>query len=452
LLATGIFLLVGAGFGVSMPGLVKLPFSLFLALRFLRPKRTFVSVITIISVLGVTLGITVLIVVMSVMTGFSKTLQRAILGFEPHLRVVNGDLMQNWREVLPGLGKVPGVIGAAPYVTGAVLVERTNDDSQTTRTVQAIIRGINVAQEEQLVDLKKFVTGTTEMGSDEVILGRTLARELGVDIGDEVTIYAPGNISGLMASVKKHQANPGSKAPTLEDVVIPAPMKIVGVFSSGTNTFDSTFILMPLHMAQELYGLKDTVHGIAVKTRDPYHVERTQEAIETQFGGRLNTVSWYDENRARFDAIKMEKHVMFFILMFIVVVAAFSVMNTQITVTVQKTREIGIMKALGATPAQIVWVFLAQGMFVGVLGNITGLGLGLGILHYRNPFRDWLSDRLGIVIFPPSIYEFDGIPAEVVPADVAAICISAFVICALAAYIPARIASRLDPVKALRHE
>lgn len=437
---------------------MKAPFSLFLALRYLQPKRTFVSVITVVSVLGVTLGITVLIVVMSVMTGFSQTLQRAILGFEPHLRVLNGDLMQNWREVLPGLEKVPGVSGAAPYVTGAVLVEKADDARQTTRTVQAIIRGINVAQEEQLVDLKKFVTGTTEMGSDEVILGRTLARDLGVEIGDEITIYAPGNISGLMAALRKQRDTPGQKSPTLEDltkeggIVIPAPMKIVGVFSSGTNSFDATFILMPLHMAQELYGLKDTVHGIAVKTRDPYHVERTQEAIETQFGGRVNTVSWYDENRARFDAIKMEKHVMFFILMFIVVVAAFSVMNTQITVTVQKTREIGIMKALGATPGQIVWVFLAQGMFVGVLGNITGLGLGLGILHYRNPFRDWLSDRLGIVIFPPSIYEFDGIPAEIVPADVAAICISAFVICALAAYIPARIASRLDPVKALRYE
>ena len=437
---------------------MKVPFSLFLALRYLQPKRTFVSVITVVSVLGVTLGITVLIVVMSVMTGFSQTLQRAILGFEPHLRVRSGDLMSDWREALPDLEKVPGVIGAAPYVTGAVLVTRADDTQQTTPTIQAIIRGINVAQEERLIDLKKFVTGTTEMGSDEVILGRNLAGSLGVEIGDSITIYAPGNIGGLMAALRIHRDNPGSKPPNLDDltkdggIVIPAPMKIVGTFSSGTNSFDSTFILMPLHMAQEIYALKDDVHGIAVKTRDPYDIERVQEAIERQFGGRFETLTWYDTERARFDAIKMEKHVMFFILMFIVVVAAFSVMNTQITVTVQKTREIGIMKALGATPAQIVWVFLAQGMFVGVLGNITGLGLGLGILHYRNPFRDWLSDRLGIVIFPPSIYEFDGIPAEIVPADVAAICISAFVICALAAYIPARIASRLDPVKALRYE
>ncbi len=441
-----------------MCALVNAPFSLFLALRYLKPKRTFVSVITVISVLGVTLGIAVLIVVISVMTGFDRQLQRAILGFEPHLRVVGGDFMRNWREVLPGLEKVPGIIGAAPYVTGAVLVQREDEERGQTRTVQAIIRGINIAQEEQLMDLKKFVTGTADMASDEVVIGQRLAEDLGVAIGDQVTIYAPGNIGTLVAELRRETEDPSVKPRTLADlkaeggIIIPAPMKVVGIFNSGTNSFDSTFILMPLHNAQELYALKDAVHGIAVKTNDPYHIERIQDAVDAQFSGRVGTISWYDENRARFEAIRTEKHVMFFILMFLIVIAAFSVMNTQITVTVQKTREIGIMKALGATPGQIVWVFLAQGMFVGVMGNITGLGLGLGVLHYRNVFRDWLSERLGIVIFSPSIYEFSGIPAEVIPRDVAIICISAFIICSLAAYIPARIASRLDPVKALRYE
>ena len=229
-------------------------------------------------------------------------------------------------------------------------------------------------------------------------------------------------------------------------------MKIVGLFNSGTNGFDSTYILMPLHNAQELYALKDMVHGIAVKTMNPYEIKAVQAAIDVAFAGGLGTVTWYDENRARFDAIRMEKHVMLTILMFLVVIAAFCIMNTLITVTVQKTREIGIMKALGASSGQIIWVFLAQGMFVGFLGNATGLGVGLGVLHYRNVFREWLSARLGIEIFPPSIYEFNGIPAEVVVGDVAGICLSAFVICSIAALVPAWIASRLDPVKALRAE
>ncbi len=437
---------------------MKVPFSLFLAFRYLKPKRTFVSVITIISVLGVTLGIMVPVVVLAVMTGFDRSLQRAVLGFEPHLRVVGGDFMRNWREVLPRLEKVPGIIGAAPYVTGAVLVERSDDARESTRTVQAIIRGINVAQEEQLIDLKKFVTGNLEMSSDEVILGHTLAEDLGVKIGDEITIYAPGNISGLVAELRKETDDPSAKPRNLADlkaeggIVIPSPMKVVGLFNSGTNGFDSTYILMPLHNAQELYALKDAVHGIAVKTSDPYHIERVQDAIDAQFKGSVGTVTWYDENRARFDAIRMERHVMFVILFFIIIVAAFGVMSTLITVTVQKTREIGIMKALGATPAQIIWVFLTQGMTVGLLGTAGGLGSALTVLAYRNDFRDWLSAKLHVVIFPPSIYEFDGIPAEIVPSDIAIICVSAFFICSLAAFIPAWLASRLDPVKALRAE
>jgi lipoprotein-releasing system permease protein len=449
--------LVATGFASSIP-LVKAPFSLFLALRYLKPKRTFVSVITCIAVLGVTLGIMVPVVVRAVMTGFERSLQRVILGFEPHIRVIGGDYIQNWREILPGLERTPGVIGAAPYVMGAVLVERSDETQHNTRTVQAVIRGINVAQEQQLIDLKKFVTGTIEMNSDEVIIGRTLAADLGVDIGDEVTIYAPGNISGLIQAIREDTDNPNAKPRTLKDlkadggIVIPAPMKVVGLFNSGSNGFDATYILMPLHNAQELYMLKDKVHGIAVKTNDPYHVEKIQQAIDDEFQGRIGTISWFDENRARFDAITMERNTMFIILFFITLVAAFGVMSTLITITVQKTREIGIMKTLGATLGQIVWVFLFQGMVVALIGTIAGLGSALLLLAYRNDFRAWLSEVLHKEIFPSSIYDLDGIPAEIVPSDIAVICVSAFIICSLGALIPSLLAALQDPVKALRHE
>jgi lipoprotein-releasing system permease protein len=429
---------------------VQAPFSLFLALRYLRPKRTFVSVITVISVLGVILGVMVLIVVISVMTGFDRALQRAILGFEPHLRVVNGEVMRDWREVLPQVEKVPGVVAVAPYVEGPVLVE--HDD----RVNPAMIRGIDVDQEQKLIDLKKFVIGKLDMPADSVIIGKELAAELNARIGDEVTIYAPGNIHGIMEEIRRENDDPKARPKTLaelkQDIVIPAPMKVVGLIDSGRNSVDSSFLLVPLFNAQELYDLKDGVHGLSVKTVNPYHVQEIQKLIDDKFDGHVFTRSWFDENRERFDAVRMERHVMFIILFFIVIVAAFGIMNTLITVTVQKTREIGIMKALGARTSQIVWVFLAQGMFVGAMGTVAGLALGLTALHYRNPFRDWLSERLHVEVFPAGIYEFEGIPAEVVPHDVIVICVGAFVICSLAALVPAWVAARLDPVKALRVE
>lgn len=428
------------------------PFSLFLALRYLRPKRSFVSVITVISLLGVMIGVAVLIIVISVMTGFDRTLQRAILGFEPHLRVTNGEVLQQWREMVPVIEKLPGVKGVAPYVQGPVLIEHEG------RVNPAIVRGINVDQERQLIDLDKYIKhgALEDMESDTVLLGRTLAADLGAAVGDEVIIYAPGNIRGILEEVRREGEDPAGKPRTLadikQDVVIPAPMKVVGLINSGTNAFDANFILTPLHNAQELYSLKDGVHGLAVKTDAPYNVRAIQDRLNDALDGKAYGISWIDENRQRFDAIRMERHVMFVLLSVIVLVAAFGIMNTLITVTVQKTREIGIMKALGARTGQIVWVFLGQGMVVGAFGTIFGLAAGLVLIHFRNPFRNWLGDVLGIEIFPAGIYEFDGIPAEVIPRDVAIICIGAFVLCSVAALIPAYLASRLDPVKALRSE
>ncbi len=436
----------------SIAAPVQAPFSLFLALRYLQPKRTFVSIITLISLIGVMLGVAVLIVVISVMTGFDRTLQRAILGFEPHLRVTNGEVMRQWRDLLPRIdaGKIDGVEGVAPYVQGPVLVEHEG------RVNPAILRGINVEQEQKLIDLKRYIVGSMDLSSDTVILGRTLAVELGARVGDEITIYAPGNVRGVIEELRREADNPDAKPRTLADlkgdIVIPSPLKVIGLINTGTNSFDANLLLVPLNIAQELYSLKDGIHGLAVKTNDPYHVLPIQERINDALDGHAFSTSWFDENHERFEAIRMEKQVMFIILSVIVLVAAFSIMNTLITVTVQKTREIGIMKALGATRAQIIWVFLAQGMVVGAGGTLAGLLAGLTALHYRNPFRDWLNRTFHLSIFPAGIYEFDGIPAEVIPSDVAIICIGAFLLCSVAALLPAWAAARLDPVKALRTE
>jgi lipoprotein-releasing system permease protein len=428
---------------------VKAPFSLFLALRYLKPKRTFVSVITVISVLGVTLGIAVLIIVISVMTGFDRELQRKVLGFDAHLIISNAELLRDWESLEEKIRKVPGVVATAPFVQGPVIVEFSG------RVITPKIRGIDIEKELKLADLRTMIReGTHDISSDQCLIGSELANELGVLLHDKITVYAPRNIGQVLELIERVRKDADDKAALdeLKEVVLPAELEVVGVFESGRYQYDSEYVLLPLYVGQELYGLQDEIHGLSVRTTDPYQLEPIENAIRPVLPPAAGISSWMDLNRQFFEAVRLERNVMFVILFFIIIVAAFCVMNTLITVTVQKRRDIGIMKALGATPGQIIWVFLAQGMIVGILGNVTGVALGMAIVRWRNEFKEWLANTLGIEIFPPGIYQFSQIPAEVIPKDVTIICLSAFVICALAALIPAWNAARLDPVKALRYE
>jgi lipoprotein-releasing system permease protein len=428
---------------------VKAPFSLFLALRYLKPKRTFVSVITLISVAGVTLGIMVLILVISVMTGFDQELRRKVLGFDSHLLINTETVLRGWRDVAEDVRKQPHVLAVAPYVMGPVIAEFEG------RRLAPKIRGIDPEQEQKVTDIKSaIVDGALDLDGDKVVLGQELADQLGVRVGDKLTVFSPGNLSEIMQELDKAEKDPSNQKTLseLREMILPADLVVTGIFKSGRYVYDAEFLLVPLHVGQELYGLGDDVHGLSVKTDDPYKAPEVKGQLLDQLPPPIEVETWIDLNKQLFDAIAMERNVMFFLLLFIVIVAAFGIMNTLITVTVQKTREIGIMKALGATTAQIIWIFLSQGMIVGFFGNITGLAAGMALISWRNEAKEWLANALGIEIFPRGVYQFSSIPAEVVPHDVAIICISAFVICSLAALIPAYTAARLDPVKALRYE
>jgi lipoprotein-releasing system permease protein len=432
-------------------GDLKLPFSFFLALRYLKPKRTFLSIITLISILGVTLGVTVLILVISVMTGFDRELRQKVMEFDAHILVTTDDILRDWRTLKTKIDNTPDVVATAPFIQGPVIVEFEN------RRLAPMIRGVDPAQEEKVIPLSKFIKeGKLDLEGESTLLGIELARKLRVKVGDKIIVYSPGNLGQILDEIKKLENAKGDaekKAVNqLREIVLPKELTVTGIYETGHYLHDSEFLLVPIYIGQELYNLGDALHGITVRTADPYGAERVKDSIEQFLEPPEFAQTWIDMNKQFFEAVRLERTVMFFLLFFIVVVAAFGIMSTLITVTVQKRREIGIVKALGANISQIIWIFLGQGTVVGLFGTLTGLGLGMTLIRYRNEFSHWLASTLHIEIFPREVYQFSEIPAQVVPQDVWIICISAFLICSFAALIPAYFAARLDPVKALRYE
>ena len=429
---------------------MKLPFSLFLALRYLKPKRTFVSVITLISVAGVMIGVAALIVVLAVMTGFDQELRRKVLGFEAHLVVGSREgVMRDWEPVREQLDHTQGIQATAPFVMGPVLLEFEN------QFMAGKMRGVLLASEQRITSLQEFVKmGALDLDGDKCVMGRELATSLGVTVGDKVLFHGPGNLREVMNELKKAEAkDPEAKSVgQIRQLIQPAELEVTGIFETGRYQYDAEFTLVPLHVAQEIYGLAGDIHGVTLRTRDPYWAETFKPELRKQLGEAFSVTSWIDQNKQLFDAIQIERGTMFVILLLIVGVAAFAIMNTLITVTVQKRREIGIQKALGARPGQVMWVFLAQGGVVGVLGILTGTALGFTMLAWRNEFRDVLSRVMGIEIFPKGIYQFSQIPAEIAARDVVTICAASFLACTVAGMLPALFAAWTDPVKALREE
>src|SRR5881398_2387997 len=394
------------------------------------------SIITLISIIGVMLGVMVLILVISVMTGFDRELRQKVIDFDAHILVTSEDVMRDWRALKTRIDKTPGVIATAPFVQGPVIVEFH------ARRLAPLIRGIDPKQEEKVIPLEKFIKfGKLDLEGESTVLGIELARKLGVTVGDKVTIYSPGNLGQVLDSVKKLENAKGDEEKKaideLRDVILPKELTVTGIFETGHYLHDSEFLLVPIYVGQELYGLGDALHGITVRTVDPYGAERVKQEIEKFLEPPQYAQTWIDMNNQFFEAVRLERTVMFFLLFFIIIVAAFGIMNTLITVTVQKTRDIGLMKAIGAKIPQIVGVFLGQGIIVGLFGTLMGLGLGMTLVRYRNEFNNWLANVAHIEVFPKQVYLFSKLPAEVVPRDVAIICIGAFLICCVFAFLPA---------------
>jgi lipoprotein-releasing system permease protein len=414
-----------------------------LALRYLRPKRTAVSIITLISVVGVMLGVAVLIIVISVMSGFDRELRAKILGFNAHLKVFRtGESLENYQKVMSVVSTNAYVKGVAPFVMGPVLVATDPPDGKR-QAVALMLRGIDPRCEGKVSILpSSIVRGSFNLSEKGVLIGREVARHLNLDIGDRLDIASVSSLQKMMESQKKHE----------EEFFRPDEYIISGIFDVGYYEFDSSVIVCSLGNAQDLNELGDAVHGLMVMLHDPYKAGTVRTQLRAALGPDFSVRTWSEENSGILTALIVEKNMMFYILFFIMIVAAFGITSALITFVVQKTREIGMLKALGASGRQIMWLFLSQSVMVGVLGVLSGFGLGMLAVSYRNEFLHLMNRLTGSDLFPPSIYYFDELPALIIPSDILLICGGSLFICLLAGLLPAWNAGRLKPVEALRHE
>jgi lipoprotein-releasing system permease protein len=428
---------------ISLRRMSGLPFELLLALRYLRPKRTFVSVITLISVLGVTLGVAVLIIVISVMSGFDHDLRQKILGFNPHIRVVEADrTMRDYPAVSRRVASNRNVTAVAPYVLGRVMVQ-TEPERGQPQVEAPMLLGIDPKLEARMSTLATNIEeGKYDVSNQGLLVGKQLARSLGLQVGDRLAIYSPEDL-------KRMKENQGKDKETLN---LASDYEVRGIFNVGYFDYDYDYIITSLEDAQELYALGNTVHGLFVMVKDPDKAALVARQLEEALGPEFRVKTWMEENAGLLGALVVEKNVMFYLLFFIMIVAALCILSALITFVVQKTREIGMLKALGATDPQVAGLFLSQSGFVGLVGVATGLGLGMLALAYRNEFLDFLRRVTQFELFPASIYGFNELPAIIVPRDICLICGSALLVCLLGGVIPAWRAGRLKPVEALRYE
>jgi lipoprotein-releasing system permease protein len=427
-----------------------------------------VSVITIISILGVTAGVAILIIVIGIMRGFHAQIMDLAQGYEAHIEAQDsyGTSMwpsdkrpsdakeTSWRDVLKALRATPGVVSASPMVRGLVLIESEEG------MAPAFMWGVKEEDGNRLMEKhKKLVTeGELTLHGDTVALDGSYAYPYHVQLGGKVTAYAPSNMKEVVKRMREIDDLPESDRndayKKLKELTVPLDLEVSSIIEPPMFQ-DSTkipIVIVPLDRAQDLMGLGDGISSIGIELSQPYLAGSMRNNLFKNgvLPPTWASATWMEQHEHLFAAVQNELMMMYVILSFISLVAALCVMNTMITVTVQKRREIGIVAALGSRIGQIMSVFIIQGMIVGAFGAVAGLGLGVLITSNLNHIRDWLAEFLNVQLFDQAIYGLVEVPSKVLPQDIAIICIGAFVLCTVAALVPAWLAARIEPAEALR--
>jgi lipoprotein-releasing system permease protein len=411
-------------------------YELFIGLRYTRSRQRtrFISVISLISVVGIALGMTVLVTVLSVMNGFQRELRTRILGVAAHVEISGseGTLTDSARVAKQALD-YPGVIGAAPYVSAQGMLSFGGNVRGTT------VRGIVPASEASVAELgKRMVVGTMEAlapGEFGIVLGAELARSLRARLGDRVTLISP---QGLVT--------PAGIVPRLKQ------FRLVGVFEIGMFEFDGGLALIHLADAQRLYRLEDKVSGVRLKLADLFESRAVAQKLGGQLGGGLKLTDWTKTHATFFRAVQIEKNMMFIILTLIVAVAAFNIVSTLVMVVTDKEPDIAILRTLGASPGSIMRIFVVQGALIGVVGTLLGVIGGILLAYNVDTVVPFLERLIGLRFLSPDVYYISELPSDPRRADIIAIGLVSLILSFLATLYPSYRASKVRPAEALRYE
>ena len=405
-------------------------FSLFLALKYLKPKRSVTSVITCVSVIGVLLGVAVVVIVRAVMTGFGDLWQEKILDFKPHVTLRSqglGPVIRGEETLAKQISEIPGVTAVSPEINTPVMLQFRG------RIATPVVLGVDPDRIGGAYNIGAPRAGSYDLEGDSIVLGIDLARSLGVWVGDDVTVYSPKTLASR------------------DEIFLPLKWRVTGIFSSGQRDYDAHFAICSLPNARDLMGLEDGVFAVHVKTSAPADAPALDAicARIADIAPACRVETWRQTDRQIFNALAVEKNMTAFLLMLITVVALFCVMNTLLVLTVQKTSEIGLLKALGFSKLKIMGAFMVHGLVQVTTGTVLGLGVSYVVLRNLQNIVEQLA-HFGVEVFPKEIYGLDAIPYRLTGADLVWVVAVVYVFGLLASFVPAFLAASKNPVEALK--